>query len=307
MIEFIGKVKMNMSYYCGEELYSDGEAIEDELLDIVKNYSPKEYNRIIKERKNWPILYHLSEVRGNIIEWLPFQKNESVLEIGSGCGAITGVLSDKVQKVTCIELSKKRSTINAYRHKEKDNIEIIVGNFEDIEIKEKFDYITLIGVFEYAESYIHTDRPYVDLLKKVSSYLNSNGKLIIAIENKFGLKYWAGCMEDHFGKLFEGIEGYTSTQGVKTFSKTELQNMFKECGMPKYKFYYPYPDYKLPQTIYSDQHLPKEGELNINMTNFDAPRIQLFDEQKSFNSILRSNMFPWYSNSYLIIIDKDDN
>ena len=32
----IGKVKLNLEYYEGQDLYSDGD-IEDEILEIVKN------------------------------------------------------------------------------------------------------------------------------------------------------------------------------------------------------------------------------------------------------------------------------
>ena len=46
----------------------------------------------------------------------------------------------------------KRSLINAYRHQEADNITIKVGNFQEVEqhLEQKYDVITLIGVFEYA-------------------------------------------------------------------------------------------------------------------------------------------------------------
>lgn len=82
----------------------------------------------------------------------------NVLEIGSGCGAVTGALCKKAKKVTCIELSRKRSLINANRHKDFDNLKILMGNFQDIEknLTEKYDYITLIGVFEYGEAYIQS-------------------------------------------------------------------------------------------------------------------------------------------------------
>ena len=93
-------------------------------------------------------------------------------------------------------------------NKKYDNIEILVGNFQDISqnLNEKFDYITLIGVFEYSAGYIGGEQPYVDMLKTVSRFLKPDGKLIIAIENRLGLKYWAGCREDHVGDFFEGIE-----------------------------------------------------------------------------------------------------
>ena len=308
MEEQIGNVILNYKYYLGNDLYSDGE-IEDELLDIVKNHKEKEFNNIIAERKKWPIIYHLSHLRSNIIEWLPISKNQNVLEIGSGCGAITGELAKKAEKVTCIELSKRRSLINAYRNEDKSNIEIFVGNFIDIEkeIKEKYDYITLIGVFEYAEYYIPSKEPYRNFLKTIGKHLKENGKIIIAIENKFGLKYWAGCKEDHVGKYFEGIENYPSTYGVKTFAKHEIEEIIKNCGFDDYEFYYPYPDYKLPTCIFSDKYLPKEGELNNNIRNFDTGRMILFDETKVYDSIINEGLFPIYSNSYLIIIGKGRN
>ena len=299
-IEKVGNVKLNLTFYKGKDLYSDG-LIEDELLEIVKNNPKEKYNEIIFEKSNWAVLYHLSEIRSHVIEWVPITKEDTVLEIGAGCGALTTILSEKSKKVTCIELSKKRSLINANRNKDKDNIEILVGNFQDIEISEKYDYITLIGVFEYAKSYINSERPYEKFLEIIKKYLKPNGKIIIAIENKLGLKYWAGCKEDHTGLYFEGLEGYPKTDVVRTFSKNEIYELLKESGFKNNEFYYPYPDYKLPNVIYSDDYLPKLGELDDNLRNFDADRLVLFNENAVFDSIIRANLFQELSNSFIII------
>ena len=299
-IEKVGNVKLNLSFYKGKDLYSDG-LIEDELLEIVKKNPKEKYNEIIFEKSNWAVLYHLSEIRSHVIEWVPITKEDTVLEIGAGCGALTTILSEKSKKVTCIELSKKRSLINANRNKNKDNIEILVGNFQDIEISEKYDYITLIGVFEYAKSYINSERPYEKFLEIIKKYLKPNGKIIIAIENKLGLKYWAGCKEDHTGLYFEGLEGYPKTDVVRTFSKNEIHELLKESGFKNNEFYYPYPDYKLPNAIYSDDYLPKLGELDDNLRNFDADRLVLFNENTVFDSIIRANLFQELSNSFIII------
>lgn len=53
---------------------------------------------------------------------------------------------------------------------------------------------------------------------------------MIAIENQLGLKYWAGCTEDHVGKYFEGLEGYPQTEGVKTFSRKALKDLIESAG-----------------------------------------------------------------------------
>lgn len=302
----IGKVVLDYKFYPGQDLYSDGK-VEDELLEISKNYKESELNQVIAERNSWPILYHFSHVRENIVNWLPIKSNETVLEIGSGCGAITGALAKKAEKVTCIELSQKRSLINAYRHQDYDNIEILLGNFQDVvnDLKETFDYITLIGVFEYSEGYIQTDDPYVDMLKKITPLLKPNGKLVIAIENRLGLKYWAGCTEDHVGKYFEGIEGYPDTKGVRTFSKKELYDIFDRAGDYQCQMYYPYPDYKFPTSIYSDRRLPFVGELRENHYNFDRERLELFDETRVYDSLITNDLYGEFSNSFLVIATKD--
>ncbi|MBO5387451.1 MAG: class I SAM-dependent methyltransferase [Lachnospiraceae bacterium] len=303
MREEIGKVVLDMTNYSGKDLYSDGD-IEDVLLDIVKNHDEEEYNSIIMDKKDWAVLYHLSPVRQNIISFLDIEPDSTVLEIGAGCGAITGALASKAKKVTCIELSKRRSTINAYRNKEYDNIEIKVGNFTDVEkgLTEKFDYITLIGVLEYAASYINMEQPYDKFLQIISKHLKPNGKIIVAIENRLGMKYWAGCKEDHTGQYFSGLDEYQEFTHVKTFSKAELTELFVNNGMYNIEFYYPYPDYKLPMRIYSDEYLPGLEELNNNMRNFDNSRMLLFDEGKAFNSVIKEGCFPQFANSFLVVM-----
>lgn len=297
----IGEVVLEYKYYPGKDYYSDG-GIEDEMLDIVMNYEEADYNSVITQKKSWPIMYHLSDKRENVLASIAVDDKDMVLEIGSGCGAVTGALTKRAKHVDCIELSEKRSMINAYRHRKADNLRIILGNFEEIEknLEEKYDVITLIGVLEYGGLYINSDTPYFDFLKMVKRHLKPKGKLVIAIENKYGLKYFAGCKEDHVGKIFAGIEGYDKECGVATFSRNTLHNMIMNAGFRKDKFYYPYPDYKFTTTIYTDDYLPKYGELTNNIRNYDMERLYLFDECKAFGQICEDGLFPVFSNSFLV-------
>lgn len=303
MREKIGKITLDYKHYPGKDFYCDGD-VEDELLEIVKSQGEEEFRKIIEERAKWPILYHLSPLRENIVDWIPMEKDAKVLEIGSGCGAITGKLAQKAGSVTCIELSKKRSLINAYRHQDCDNVTIYVGNFQDIEpeLPGDFDYICFIGVFEYGQSYIGTKNPYVDWLRMMRGHLKEGGRIIIAIENKLGLKYFAGCMEDHLGTYFSGIEDYAAGGGVRTFVRGRLERILEESGLQEYSFYYPYPDYKFMSAVYSDERLPKPGELYDNLRNFDRDRMLLFDEKQAFDGIVKDGLFPVFSNSYAVVI-----
>ncbi len=307
MQEKVGKVSLDYTFYPGKDLYSDG-AIEDVLLDIARENTEDSLNRVIAEKKDWSILYHMSDIRENIVAALPITKDDTVLEIGAGCGAITGQLARMAGSVTCVDLSRQRSLINANRHKDYDNIEILVGNFQDIEqnLKKKFSCITLIGVFEYAQSYIGTEHPYEQFLKLIARHLLPGGRIVIAIENRLGLKYWAGCREDHTGNFFEGLENYDQDAYVRTFSRPELEEIFKRAGLAKAQFYYPYPDYKLPYSIYSDDCLPQPGSLSRNLFNFDRDRMVLFDESAVFDSLVAGGTFSLFSNSYLAIVGKEE-
>lgn len=291
---------LNLKFYKGSDLYSDGD-VEDKILELLK--SGREPEEILKDNDDWAILYHLSEIRHNLLEWYDFNPEGTLLEIGSGCGAITGLFCSKVKQVTGIELSKKRSSINAERNKKYDNFEIVVGNFQDIEIEEKFDYVTLIGVLEYASSYINSEQPFADMLKKVRKYLKPNGKLILAIENKMGLKYWAGAMEDHTGELFDGLENYRGVNSVRTFSRKELEKLLKENGFSGTEFYYPVPDYKMPMTVYSDNYLPEMGDLRNITAVCDRERYELFDEELVYDEICEEKEFPLFANSFLVIAE----
>lgn len=292
-------MKINLDFYKGEDLYCDGET-EKDILEYEKKYQEEQFNQIFKEDIRWPIFYHMTALRKNIINWYPFKENSDVLEIGAGMGAITSTLCEKAGTVTSIELSNQRAKSIANRCKEKENLEIIVGNFNDIKFEKKYDYITLIGVLEYAPLYTGTKNSFNDFLDKIKKLLKSDGKLLIAIENQFGIKYFAGAKEDHTAIKYDSIIGYENKEGIRTFGKEELKNVLKNSGLKYTKFYYPLPDYKLPNIIFSEDFLPNEKNIE-NYTPYYIENTTLnFDEKSAYKEIIKNNMFEIFANSFFI-------
>lgn len=299
MIEKIGNVILNLDYYNSDgNIYNEGDDVENKVLETVQQTD--DYSETLAKDNRWPILYQLSKQREVIIEPMQIGKQDYVLEVGAGMGAVTGAIARRCKKVDCVELSKRRSLANAYRNRNYDNIEIQVGNFKDIPICRQYDVVTLIGVLEYAQAYIGGKNPYSDLLKKIASCLKPGGRLYIAIENRLGLKYFAGCAEDHIGKPFAGIDGYGSVQFVKTFSRSQLEMLLLENGFGSLYFYYPYPDYKLPTVIYSDDYMPNET-FSINpFVNYDSDRLVCFDERKAYQTLIGTKELKMLANSFLV-------
>lgn len=292
---------LNLDFYKGEDLYSDG-SIEDEILEIFK--SGKDIEEVLKNDDRWAILYHLSPTRRNLLAWFPFDKNETILEIGSGCGAITELFCDKLSHVTAIELSKRRSEINDARNNKCNNLEIFVGNLNDVVIEQQFDYVSLIGVLEYTRSFIKSEDPYGDLFRKVKRWLKPGGKLLIAIENKFGLKYMAGSAEDHSGRLFDSVEGYLDSNNrdwIETFGIEEFKALLSANGFEELAMYYPHPDYKLPEVIYSDQNLPSLSSVLLPAPNYDQDRYCFFNERTAFFNIIKNKRYPFFANSFFTV------
>lgn len=297
----------NTSFYSGADLYSDGN-IEDTIISIIAQNPTTDYEEIISKNFSWPVFYHLTRIRQNILNWYPIDKDSDVLEIGCGMGAITELLCNKARSVTAVELSQKRATATYLRCRDYDNLEIIVGNLNDIQFNKKYDYITLIGVLEYQNNFTNSGNPFVDFLNKIRSLLKPDGKLLIAIENKYGIKYWCGAPEDHSGIPFDGINNYKFSNIARTFSKSELSSLLHDSGFKYTYFYYPLPDYKMPQTIYSERHLPTNGSINNWIPYYSINNNSMISEETHlYNDIVDNNVFEFFANSFLVECSAFDN
>lgn len=295
----IDKVQVDLTWHKGNDHYSDGD-IENELLECVRN---QQVDKCLHQDNRWPIIYHLSPIRENIISWIPFTKTDRVLEIGSGCGAVSGAMAKKAGCLECVEISPRRAEISAWRNHAYGNMTIHVGNLNDIEFTEKFDYVTLIGVLEYAGTFTHTDNPYEDFLLACKQFLKPGGTLIIAIENRLGMKYWSGAREDHTGNRFDGMINYPHDKiRVRTFAHKELAELLAGVGLEQQEWYYPYPDYKLPLEIHSDNYLPNGVDMqHFDLPVFDRDRIELFSEAQAMAGICDAGLYPEFANSFLVL------
>ena len=261
---------------------------------------------------DWTHMYHLADGRRNLIEWLSGDKKVSVLEVGSECGALTGMLSEKYGAVTALEISPEKAEIAKIRLADRENINWLIGGLEQIG-EEKFDLIFSIGSLPLAEEYLKLSGesekekgeagrdPYISMLKKLNGLLANGGRLILALPNKLGLKYMAGCREDYFSAPFTGIEDYYYHKGMRTFGRHELTGMMSEAGFEHADWYYPYPDYRFMNSLYTDAYLPREGELTTNLVNYDQERYVFFDEAKAFDTMIREGLFQEHANSFLLI------
>ena len=119
------------------------------IAQYIENFSNQEYEKHFSKDVTTEEIRHLSTICQNSINWYPFKENCSILEIGGNLGEITGVLCKKANKVVTLENQPDKATIISKRYENQENLEIILGEWKDITLTEKFDYITLIGSLPY--------------------------------------------------------------------------------------------------------------------------------------------------------------
>jgi GT2 family glycosyltransferase/SAM-dependent methyltransferase/glycosyltransferase involved in cell wall biosynthesis len=299
---------------CKDFSYSDGDAAELRMHSIVSNATDLSlFSRELRDAiVDWPTEYHLSARRANIIRPLTeLGPGVRVLELGCGCGAVTRALAETGAEVDAVEGSPRRASIAAERVRDLDNARVHVSNFQDIEFEQKYDIVTLIGVLEYAPVYIDSQNPFVSCLEMAKSALKPGGKLVIAIENRLGLKYFSGISEDHFSIPYYGIEGRYQSRQITTYGKKRLSAFLREAGLPAHEFLYPFPDYKLPEVILTENGINHPdfncADLVSQLESRDYSMVGTahFDLGLAWESVAEEGLLGELSNSFLVIACQD--
>ena len=215
----------------------------------------------------------LLEFKKNIISWYPIKEEDTVLQVGEN-SYILQELKLKTSKVKVTENLK--------------------------EITDKFDYITLIGTFEK----LSLDE-IKDLLECATNKLNENGKILLAMKNKFAMKYFAGDRINLDAEAFDSI--VKSNDNILSLS--QIKKILENLNL-KYKFYYPLPDYEITNVIYTDDFLPNNDNIDARVLTFCGEEEFLnFSERDAYKQLVSADkkMFPFFVNSLFIEVSKNEN
>ena len=124
------------------------------------------------------------------VERAQLQDGMSILELGCGWGSLTCYMAKKFpnSKIIAVSNSKdqKEFILKSCEKNNIKNIEVITADMNDFTINQTFDRIVSIEMFEHM-------RNYKKLFKRISSFLNSQGKIFIHI---FTHKEYAYPFED---------------------------------------------------------------------------------------------------------------
>ncbi len=292
--------------------YLDG--AEQHLLEVLTSVSDRSVAsaELGLHMHDWPSRYHLTAYRSTILDCLGFTAGDArVLELGAGCGAITRWLGENCAEVHAIEGSVHRARVARARCADLDNVVVYSANYSELAEEDAFDVVTLIGVLEYGHLYhprLQGDprASALENLRIARRALRDEGFLVLALENRLGVKYLNGALEDHSGKRFESVQGYPHATSAVTFSAHDLRSMLATAGFEDVGLYLPYPDYKLATTIVNAEHAGPDSGVH-NWLPGTAPdrgaerRAALYHEALAEREFGRAGLLPELANSFLMV------
>lgn len=273
-------------------MYEQKNIFDNQIVDYINESKEEHPDSMLENCDNWQVFYHLSSMRKSILNWYEFYPEAKVLEIGAGFGAVTGVLCDNCRYVTVVEKNPVRAGAIARRYKQRKNLEIIVADINEFQCTEKYDYIVMLGIFEKiccCDGKEKCD----DLLNKFYGWLTPGGKLLFTANNRAGIKNICGYMVEEELGSFEGVNS------DYYFYIDELKKVVENTKFQSYKVFYPLPDYKLTQAVYTDEFPPKGNIGDRVIPYYPYNRKRYMDDVKLSEKLVENNIFPFFSDSFL--------
>lgn len=288
--------------------YADG--VEAELHAIVSQVHDRSLlsGEFLPHMKNWPAEYHFSRKRHLVLRPFAIQPGDRVLELGCGCGAITRYLAELGAEVTAVEGEISRARVAAKRCEGMANVRFIVDDFLSLELEERFDWVLMIGVFEYSQKFGRTENRQEEYLNVVKRHLAPDGTTIVAIENKLGLKYLNGAGEDHNGALYYAPQDLYANRDVTTWGRTELLQKFATAGFESADFFSAFPDYKLPKVLFSER-IDSEKDFRAEelvhycaSLDYRGKNTRNFDESLVLGTLRKNGLMTDFGNSFVVAL-----
>lgn len=296
--------KLNLSFYNNNDfsVYYSLTKMDNYIMKMISQATclPFSSDYLPKDIK-----YFMNPLRKNLLNWIEFSKDDEILDVNDVFGVNAEDLCDRAKSVTLVEFSKHIADITNTVLQDKDNLEIIVGNLKHIEFDKKFDYIILTDVLEAVKTFFGKDFSVLDSIKYFKNLLKTKGKLIINISNQFGIKNWAGAVEEHFGKIYGSLKNYSGIP-INLFSQEDLRKFLEKCDFTNIQTFYPIPTHYCPSKILSSTE-QVDKQIAKLYQNYSLHTDNLFfDERIMMEDIINNDKFYLFVNSYMFIAEKGD-
>ena len=266
--------------------------------EYIENHEKNEFSDILSKDERLEAAFYLSELPNGLFGWYPFEKSGKVLQIGSWFGAFTEMLCSRCQTVTVVEPDPYRAHMTGKRLREFVDLKIVQRNIAEYcgECNEKYNYV----IFAVDEKFdiIPDVNAYKEILTAAKSVLDKDGRILAAMPNRFGIKYFCGEPDPNTKVQFDGMTENNS--GLYRFDRQELLSFVSSMEFPYAKIYYPVPDHHHTQMIYTDDYPPGPDMRERLHTYVSHKTSRLLDEWPLVERLTKNGVMHFFSNSFLV-------
>ncbi len=230
----------------------------------------------------------IHEVPKGLLKWYDFAPGKKALYIGQETDSYAEALVEMGVDVCCVTIAMLWD--DAW----------IASN------RKAFSYVVMIATFERKEN------PR-DIFDVISEVLAPDGKLLLGMNNRLGIRYFLGDKDIYTNQIFDGLDGYRRTYSKREdaffgriYARSEVEDMLQESGFPHMKFYSVFPDLEHPQMIYADGFMPREDLSRRIFPMYHNAATVFMEEQYIYKSLMDNGLFHQMANAYLIEVAFDD-
>ena len=302
-----------------------------DILDLLKKYD-NDVNAALAGENCPQCLYAFSPLRENLVEWVEFEPDARVLQIGSDYGSFTGILAERAGEVVVLDPRDENLEVNRIRHGERGNVTYVRGDLRDqvqwkknelAKLKAESDGNSAIGIagrnaelFKVYKSKSGTEASDIkDIMFRPFDYIVLGGFLM-------------ECKKEEAAELLREAADYLKTGGVmlaavenetgvrywmgapkqeNSYLEPEFRSLFEELTTTwggSFTMYYPVPDYRYPVAVYSDHYLPETGDVTNISARYDGPGFWFGSEEEAMAKACQNGMFTKFNNSFLGVWEK---
>lgn len=224
----------------------------------------------------------IRELPKGLIQWYEFKKGKKALYVTEKTGAcepLQEALQEsglEVNRMPLEEVDKAGDEAAAY------------------------DYIVLAATLEYSKN---PD----NVLAKLRKLVTEEGKLLLGVNNRLGVRYFCGDRDLYTNRSFDGIENYQRAYAKKEdifqgrmYAREELRRMLQKAGWETFQFFSVLSDLDNPVLLYAEDYLPNEDLANRVIPVYHYPESVFLEEEALYGSLIENGMFHQMANAYLI-------
>lgn len=158
----------------------------------------------------------------NIVSKSEIDKDTLVLEIGVGAAYLTYYVSEKAKNVIGYEIDESLKEIINDQLKDRDNVEIVFGDFLEQDVKSK------LKEYDYKKLYVVANLPYYITTPIITKIINDKlgvDKIVIMVQKEVGDRFNAKPNSKEYNSLTIFLNYY--------FDIKKLMDVSRNCFTPK--------------------------------------------------------------------------